>query len=458
MLVKDSTLKRLVVFSVVAMLVIASSMFVTACHRSKGGGTAAVEEPQPPPPPPPLPGTPPPDVVFTSTAEAANGLPAVQGVRALADNQFTSVMQLVADTRPPGFAPGMDKDAIGTLSPDLLKMADAMEKLAQSPAIRKAVAKAGELKTASMLATMRTQTVPPTTITADMCPAGGSVTISGTNNLDQVNAPNLTSTYEIVYADCADDVLFTVLTGTVSVTQTESIETAAIATSVDADLTQTNYAIDPAVVIFDPATATQTQVVKLADSFSDSNQGATGEKTATGSIAMTDAATGITTAYAWTDLRDRRDNAVDTAGHTDEQHAITGSLKVTTVPAGATAPTKSLTMAMAIEDVWHIVANDPTGTRRRTVEGIIDVSRSPDLSLSGCLDGRLNISMPNLAATLEYKAASGYNCPISGVIKANNSSITYGVGVPIHVTLDNGADQTYADCVALNAAAQVCGY
>lgn len=95
-----------------------------------------------------------------------------------------------------------------------------------------------------------------------------------------------------------EGVLFTKLTGTLNIDQTESIEPAALSTMVTANIVAPAYSNETII--------TATQESNLTDSFGEDDEITTGEKTEIGSIALADPATGVLTTYAWKILRDTR--------------------------------------------------------------------------------------------------------------------------------------------------------
>jgi hypothetical protein len=451
MKVNELSWKRLFV---VFILIAATVFVVAACRRSSGGddvppagdGTGGGGGGQPPQPP----------IVFTTPQQAAASLTTAQSGKTLVDAEFGAAMALGLSSKPAGFAAGLDKTGSGnieSIDPTLAMMVGKMGKMASSPVLRKVVQKAAALK-AKRVNTFTNQAVP------DSCIAGGSAVISGTNNYDDVNSTSLITQYVITFTHCRDDITVTDLDGFISIEETVSIGTNAAESNVTASLTEQSFApvLDPdGTPALVQTFATMLEQSHIDGSFHDNNQLTAGNRTANGLFVLTipaGASPETVTTFEYDGLDESRAVTHNADQSDTEVVRTSGNFKVTKVAGGVTASVFDL--KLNLNDTMQFM-NDAVGTRQNYVNGTVELARTP--AVEGCQAGSMTISTDN-ATPRKFSTATGFTCPASGSVKINNATIKYDRvtqgAIPIQVTLDDGASQTYADCAALDLTGAAC--
>lgn len=68
------------------------------------------------------------------------------------------------------------------------------------------------------------------------------------------------------------------------------------------------------------------------------------------------------------------------------------------------------------------------------MNGSIIISWTPDLSLYGCIGGKINFATPD-DLPLHFDAVLS-NCPSSGTLQVNNATIVYGTSITVTVGKD----------------------
>lgn len=438
MKMKGSTVKY---FSIALILImaIAAAMSTAACRRSSGdgGGTTATGTggggsgdggggglpPQPP-------------VVFTTPKQAAASNTSAQSIRALSDAQFGAAIDMGLSSQPAGFAPRLNGDRTG-IDPAISAAIDQMGKMASSSPVKKAVQKAGAMRVKR--ANSFTNLAVP-----DSCFAGGTATLSGTNNYDDVNSTIVNSEYVITFVNCRDNIMLTELNGTISIEVNESIDTNAIRSNLTAILTEKKYS--------DETFATVISQSHMDGAFDDNDQLTTGSRSANGLFIVTIPAQGATpehvTTYEYTGLTELRTTTPNADLSDTLLIDLTGTFKVTRASGGVTASVVS--MKVDLEDKTQHM-NDAAGTRRNWIDGSVEITRSP--AVDGCLTGSMTIATA-ANAPRTFTIATGFTCPASGSVKINNSTITYSR--PIQVSIDGGSTESYADCAAMEAVGGIC--
>jgi hypothetical protein len=354
-------------------------------------------------------------------------------------------MALGVSTKPEGFAPGLSKDsgAIAQVDPTLAMMVTEMQRLAASPTVQKAVKKARAMKTALATAVS-------TTLTTEFCSnADGTVSIAGQNNYDEAANPSVTSSYKLIFTNCLDDILFTRLTGVLTLDDAASTDNAENRQSLLAE----NLMMEQFSTV---AMDVKTQQSVLSGAFINDDKGLSGSNAGGGTFVVTTPAgaspekvvtytyDGLIVERAHTHNADATDTIVKTTK---------GSFKVTSTSGGA--KTFELNLAMDLTDKTTEL-NDAAGTKNNELNGTIDITFAPEMAPTGCQSGKVTISTVSTAPRV-FTTAGG-TCPQQGTVNINNASINYDPGQPIDVTIGNGAPQTFADCAALAAAGGSCKF
>ncbi len=431
-----------------AAVFLASALIVLSCSRGGGSNGGSGGGGTPPPPPPTF-------LTFATPQEAAGSISAALVTRSLAGAAITAAMELGLTGKLTAgigslYKPGLDltnSAALRSLDPTLAGMADIVTMSRRSPVLKKVVQRTAAM--APLFSVQQTTSVDEV-LTVGFCDnTDGRITIVGQNNYTDITSTTLDYTYDVKFTKCRDDITFSELNGTLRVVNSESIATSAFTSSLVASLTQKQYsAIDY---------ATLTQQITMSGSFGNNDQITFGAKTADGAFAVTTPTLGNTPekvvtytfvvfSEAWTVTRnagDGSDSRVDT---------ITGQVVVTTAKGGVT--TGRFNVALNLTDRLDTL-NDVPGTKNQWLDGTIDTSWSPDLALSGCLSGRLSIAT-SPATPWTYTLATGYLCPVSGELKSNNATITYGPSIQLALT--NNLKQTFVNCAALDQTGGVCAF
>lgn len=432
MRISNSFVRRL---AVVALVLAGSAMMSNACSSgggggggSTGGGDGGVVPPAPP-------------IVFATPQEGAASLAAVQSMRTLLDAEFGAAISLGLNSRPAGFAAALEGAAAAGAEPVLADMIARMGETAASPTIRRAVQKSAAL--AAALKASRVNSVNETL--AGYCSnAGGSASIRGTNNYDDVNSTTLISEYVITFTTCRDDILSTELDGTLSVELDESITTNAVRSNVTAILTEKQYT--------DATYAVMAAQSHIDGSFDSNDQLTSGSRSANGLFIVTVPAQGATpetiNTFTYTGLNEARTLTHNADQSDTDSTVLSGTFRVDTTVGGVAV--SRLELRLDVTDKT-LLMNDAVGTRKNTINGVLEFRRTPEQG--GCLTGSMNI-ITDEATPRTFSTVTGFTCPASGAVRINNALTTYGT--QIQVAIDGGSSQAFADCAALAAAGGVC--
>ena len=274
------------------------------------------------------------------------------GTQALAGAQFNVAVALGVNSQPAGFAPSLYKSGdIGKVDPTLAAIMASMTKMARSAAIQSAVKKAGALKA------MRATAVNATLSTEACSNADAVISINGTNNYDESANPAVTSSYDINFKNCQDDIEFMPLNGDLHIESVKSTDNNGVTSTVIAKaLTQKTFSAA------DFAVLTQTSV--MDGSFISDNQVTAGANSSTGTFVVTTPAQGAVPEKVATFNYDGlvvQSTFTHNADGTDTTATTTkGSFSVSSTTGGN--PTFKLDLALNLTDVT-LDLNDAAGTR-----------------------------------------------------------------------------------------------
>jgi hypothetical protein len=280
------------------------------------------------------------------------------------------------------------------------------------------------------------------TLTVGFCDnADGRIQISGTNNYDEVDNPSVTSSYDIVFTTCRDDVLASELDGRIHIEESESTDNNVVAAS----LTAQNLAES---LFEDETFAVLTERTALTGAFSDSDLLTPGTTSASGAFAVTTAARGgspETIVDHTFDVLTNTRTATSDATSTTDANTVNGTFTLGRFVGGAEVFKMTMAIDNLVDSVQTITAG---GNRIQTIDGTIGMAWAPEKA--GCIAGQMTI-----ATTTPRAFAPGGTCPSEGVMTINNAIITFGT--PIQVTMTNSTtSQTFADCAAMDATGAAC--
>lgn len=435
-------MKKLLAVFVIFIVVL---MVAVACHKS-GGGEATTNPNQPivpGPGPGPAPGVP--DVVFSTPTQAAASTAALSGTQTLARTQFAVAAALGAESQArTGFAPSLATGGdIGNVDPAVAKIVQTMMSFANSATIQRAVKQAAALRAKGMRAT-----VPPTTLTGEVCNVGGQLVISGVNTYDDPAATNVDSKYDITFTGCKNDLEKTQVDGTLHIEQFASTVNDGVAVSVVATgLTQITFA--------DPELTVTAMTSVMTGTFINDDQVTKVTNFADGTFTVTTAATSTVPEKVGTFAYQGLEEVATLTHNPDLTNTVVtttqGTFKVTSTSGGT--QNLQLSLAMNLTEKENIL-NDPAGTRDSRLNGSVDMIFANNPASAGCLSGKLNVTTVDTAPRV-FTTAGG-SCPTNGTVKINTATINYEPSAPIQVDVGGGTPVTFADCAAFDAAGGAC--
>jgi hypothetical protein len=358
-------------------------------------------------------------VTYTNADQAASGGASAKASVDLSNSMSTAAAGLTSSSNPSGYAPGkgpapVDTTSIASLDPRLKSLVDGMLSRMQSAAVKSAVANANQK------AGMAPGT--PGTVTISGTCSGGTGTYSVTGN-DTSTVDYKEYTVDISLTSCQDvaGTDYSQLTGTIHVYDKEMTDLSSIVRNASVNLTAKKYVANA---------LSKTDVLNGTFDKNDSAilSGRSGMDIANGSFSETDASSGDVGTFYFTNLTNNW-SWVSASGVTTRVDTVNGSFGF-----NATSPGGSITLNIALSNLQNKMRLNLNGSRDQWVNGSIIITWTPDLSLYGCIGGKINFTTPD-AAPLHFDTVLS-TCPSSGTLQVNNATIVYGTPITVTVGTD----------------------
>ncbi len=426
-------MKRYGVIALIAVLVLSLAVYFAACSGGGGGGGGGT-----------------PVVSYSTSTQAASGVKSVTGAMSLSSTVGGLASGMAGAVVPPpasyGGAPTLrakaaaNTGAIANIDPRLKAVVDKMVADIKGSTIKKSIAKARSLKTASSLAS----SLAPTVITGTFnCGRSGTFTITAT---DSSTASFNENDIVVAFNACIDSASTTdyqTASGSVHFYEKYMLDNSSTTDNLGATaLTLTTYA---------SSTLVSTDVIDgtFASTYSvGTNSVETWSDSANASFSTT-SPSNVKLSFNMNNI-----SSVDvyTPGTTSDTEDYTMNGSFVFDISDSTGSLASITLAFTnLNDKWQS-SNVTPFPEDEWLNGTISLTWTPS-SGADCMPGALTIS--TAAGTPMHYATSVDSCPSSGTVVANNATVEFGKpsGYQVTVTV-GGTSQVFTDCYF--AGADVC--
>jgi hypothetical protein len=323
----------------------------------------------------------------------------------------------------------------GKTDPQVKALLDKAAGIAKTAMMQKVFQKTNSFKTS------RSVSINATYDAGDgVCTSGGSMTIVGSNNSDDLSRTYGSVTYTITFNNCDDGT--TVANGSFTVHAKSYYDYSSMSysesmtnlTFVDGSGNTVTLNASYGLNLSEPDADHFTETVTANGYFADRDQ------------------YGAEARFTFSSVSEKFTYANDTAtGHETSKATINGGMRFALKDnVGTLVLALSISATNFGQEVLYY--NDLAGTEEDRINGTVALSWTP--VIGGCSPGSVTFKT---VEPMTYTTAGGSE-PVSGLVKVNGATVEFATpsGTQITVTLANGDSMVYADMAELDAAASSC--